>query len=296
MEQQVRDVVSSFVAPIVGRKGVVDLLPIFTSPIPNTVIGRIAGIPPFPGDEERFRTLAQDMVRRFIFLADAENVKRGEAALVEMAEWILDLAEKRRHQPQDDLLSDLLSGATGETPMSNHEIVVFVAGLVSAGSETTTLGGNQLIRHLLTHPDQFAKVRADRSLIPNAVREAVRFDFGNIAAVNTRFALEDFTLRGKTIRALEPIMLSLASANRDPRVFDDPDRFEVTRDTGEALSFGRGPHFCLGANLAMQEMGCMLEGALEFLPEAARFSGTEADLEQIGIMQRPLRLPVDFGP
>ena len=192
-------------------------------------------------------------------------------------------------------MSDLLSGVPGEKPMTSHEIVVFVAGLVSAGSETTTLGANQLIRHLLTHPDQFEKVRADRSLVPNAVREAIRFDFGNIAAVNTRFPLEDFTLRGKTIRAFEPVMLSLASANRDPRVFDDPDRFDVTRDTGEALSFGRGPHFCLGAHLAMQEMGCMLEGALDFLPESARFAGTENDLEQVGIMQRPIRLPVDFG-
>jgi cytochrome P450 len=295
MEQQVRDVVESFAAPLRGQKGIVDLLPTFTSPIPNTVIGRITGIPPFPGDEERFRTLAQDMMRRFIFFADAENVRRGEAAIDELAEWVFKLTEARRITPQEDLLSDLITGVPGEEPMTSHEIVVLVAGLVSAGSETTTLGGSQLLCHLLKHPDQLAKVRSDRDLIPNAVREALRYDFGSLAAVNTRFALEAIPLHDKTIQPGDSVMLSPASANRDPRVFPNPDRFDVTRDTGDALSFGRGPHYCLGANLAMQEMGCMLEAALDFLPSDARLLATDADWEQIGIMCRPRRLPVDFG-
>lgn len=294
MEAQVRDVVSVFAEPLFGQTGVVDLLPIFTSPIPNTVIGRIAGIPPYPGDEERFRTLAQDMMRRFIFFADAENIRRGEEAIDELAEWVLKLAEERKQEPQEDLLSDLLAGTSGEAPLTSLEVVVVVASLVSAGSETTTLGATQLLRHMLEHPDQLEQVRQDRSLIPNAVREAIRFNFGSLAAVNTRFALEDFVLRGKTIRAGDPIMLSPASANRDPRVFDEPDRFDVTRDTSDALSFGRGPHYCLGANLAMQEMGWMLDAALDFLPEKARYVGTDDDWESIGIMQRPVRLPVDF--
>ena len=80
----------------------------------------------------------------------------------------------------------------------------------------------------------------------------------------------------------------------DPRVFNEPDRFDVKRDTSDALSFGRGPHYCLGANLAMQEMGWMLDAALDFLPEKARYVGTDDDWESIGIMQRPARFPVDF--
>lgn len=295
MEQQVREVVASFAAPLEGRKGIVDLLPAFTSPIPNTVIGRITGIPPFTGDEERFRTLAQDMMRRFIFFADEENVRRGEAAIDELAEWVLKLTEERRVTPQEDLLSDLIAGVPGEESMTSHEIVVLVAGLVSAGSETTTLGGSQLLCHLLNHPDQLAMIRADRSLVPNAVREALRYDFGSLAAVNTRFALEPIPLGNKTLQPGDSVMLSPASANRDPSIFPDPDRFDITRDTGDALSFGRGPHYCLGANLAMQEMGCMLDAALEFLPENARLVMNEEDWEQIGIMCRPRRLPVDFG-
>ncbi len=172
---------------------------------------------------------------------------------------------------------------------------MLVAGLVAAGSETTTLGGSQVLRHLLTHPAEMEKLRADPGLVRNAVREALRFDFGSLAAVNMRFAKEDIALRGKTIREGDMVMLSPASANRDPAVFPDPDRFDIGRDTSEVVSFGHGPHYCLGANLAMQEMSCMLEAALEFLPANARLLEKESGWEQIGIMRRPLQLIVELG-
>ncbi len=295
MDQQVRDIVEEFAAPIRSHSGQIDLVATFTSPIPNTVIGRITGIPPYPGDEERFRGLAQEMMQRFTFFADPQKIRRGNEAIEELAEWVFKLADQRRQTPSDDLLSDLIQGNTGENELTNHEIVVLVAGLVAAGSETTTLGGTQVIRHLLTHPTEMKKLRGDPSLVPNAVREALRFDFGSLAAVNMRFAEEDIELHGKTIRRGDMVMLSPASANRDPDFFPDPDRFDITRDTRDVVSFGHGPHYCLGANLAMQEMSCMLEAALEFLPESARLIENEADWEQIGIMRRPLRLVVDLG-
>ncbi|MBK7948210.1 MAG: cytochrome P450 [Deltaproteobacteria bacterium] len=296
MDQQVRDIVEEFAAPLRGQTGEVDLLAAFTDPIPNTVIGRITGIPPYPGDEARFRSLAQQMMQRFTFFADAAKIERGNAAIEELAEWVMKLADERRQTRADDLLSDLIHGNAGDEALTNREIVVLVAGLVAAGSETTTLGGTQVIRHLLKHPGELARVRADRSLVRNAVREALRFDFGSLAAVNMRFATEPIELAGQTIRPGDMLMLSPASANRDPSVFPDPDRFDVGRDTRDVVSFGHGPRYCLGANLAMQEMACMLEAALDFLPEDARLVEHEADWEQIGIMRRPLRLVVDFGP
>ena len=299
MDAQVREVVEQFAYPIraslEASSEPVDLLARFTSPIPNTVIGRITGIPPYPGDEERFRSLAQAMMRRYTFFADEATVARGDAAIDELAEWVFKLADERRQDPAEDLLSDLIQGNTGEDRMTNHEIVVLVAGLVAAGSETTTLGGSQVLRHLLRHPTEMARLRADPSLVPNAVREALRFDFGSLAAVNVRFALEDVELHGKTIRQGDMVMLSPASANRDPAAFSEPDRFDISRDTRAAVTFGHGPHYCLGANLAMQEMSCMLEAALEFLPPKARLIESEADWEQVGIMRRPLRLIVDPG-
>jgi len=292
MEAQVRDVVSQFATPLVGRRGVVDLVAEFTNPIPNTVISRITGIPPYPGEEERFRQLAQDVIRQFFPMADAENKRRGEAAMNELAEWIGKLADDRREEPREDLLSDLITGNLGADAMSNDQIIMQIVVLVAAGSETTTLGGTHAIRLLLQHPDQLALLRADPSRIPNAVREVLRFDFGGAGSMPV-FATEDLEIAGTTIRKGDMVMSSVSSANRDDSVFDAPNRFDITRDTREILTFGSGPHYCLGANLAMQELNFMLEGALEFLPDDARLG--EPEWESIGLMRRPVDLPVDFG-
>jgi len=294
MGAQVRAVVSQFAAPLQGRGGTVDLVAEFTNPIPNTVISRIAGIPPYPGEEERFRQLAQDVIRQFFPMADDENKRRGERAMNELAEWIGKLAENRREEPGDDLLSDLILGNQGEDAMSNGQIVMQIVILVAAGSETTTLGGTHAIRRLLEHPDQLAMLRADPSLIRNAIREILRLDFGGAGSL-PMVALEDLEVAGVGIPTGDMIMPSVSSANRDETVFDDPDRFDITRDTRESLSFGTGAHYCLGANLAQQELDCMLEGVLELLPEGARLIGDDLEWETIGLMRRPIALPVDFG-
>ncbi len=294
MEGQVRAVVSQFARPLVGRRGAVDLVAEFTNPIPNTVISRITGIPPYPGEEDRFRQLGQDVIRQFFPMADAENKRRGEQAMDELAEWIGKLADERRQEPQDDLLSDLIAGNQGKDAMSNVEIIMQVVVLVAAGSETTTLGGTHAIRLLLEHPDQLALLRADPSLVRNAVREMLRFDFGGAGSMPL-IAMEDFEVGGVTIRRGDMVMGSVGSANRDETVFDAPDRFDITRDTRETLTFGSGPHYCLGANLALQELDFMIQGALEFLPEGARLVDDELEWESIGLMRRPVNLPVDFG-
>ncbi|MEZ4353196.1 MAG: cytochrome P450 [Myxococcota bacterium] len=300
-ERQVREIVEDFAAPLRGRRGRIDLIREFLDPIPNTVIARIVGIPPFPGDEARFRALAQDMIRRFFTFADAATVARGNAATEELGEWVFKLAEDRRQQPGEDMISDLIHGAgdaegqrDGDA-MTSEEVASLVTMLVSAGSETTTLGGCQMLRNLMLHPAELAKLRADRSLVPNAVRECLRFNFGSIAPVNPRYALEDVPLHGRTIRKGDMVLLSTGAANRDPEAFPDPDRLDVTRDTRGAATFGHGPRYCLGANLALQELECMLEAALDFLPPSARLADEEIEWEQVGVMRRPMHFPVDFG-
>ena len=291
--QQVRDVVEQFAAPLRGRTGTIDLLATFTNPIPNTVISRITGIPPYPGEEDRFRRLAQNVIRRFFPLADAENIAIGEAAIGELAEWVGKLADQRRAEPEEDLLSDLIAGHEGEDGMTDLQIVMLIVGLVAAGSETTTLGGTHVLRLLLEHPEQMARLRAQPQLAENAVRETLRFGFGSVAGM-PRFALEDIELHGTTIREGDMVMLSSSAANRDESVFDDPQRFDIERDTRESLAFGNGPHYCLGANLALQEMTCMLDAALDFLPEDATLDATAIEWESIGLMRRPASLPVRF--
>jgi len=163
--------------------------------------------------------------------------------------------------------------------------------LVSAGSETTALGGLMAVRTLLEHPEELERLRADRSLLPTAVDEILRWGFNNPGGL-PRYAVRDFELRGKQIRKGEMLMLSFAGANRDPRVFDDPDAFDVARDNREMLIFGNGPHYCLGANLARQEMACIVDGLLDILTPGSTVREDLMEIRRTGFFPQALNLPV----
>lgn len=293
MEGQVREVVEQFAGPLRGSKGVVDLVAAFTGPIPSTVIGRITGIPPKGEDEVRFRQLARDVLAGISpFLGDEER-KRSEDAIIEMTDYVRELAVQRRKQPREDLVSDLVLAHDADDKMTNEEIVLMVTTLVAAGTETTNTGGTHGIRSLLANADQLALLRADSSLLPNAVNELLRYDFGTAGI--PRFAVCDFELRGKKIKKGELILLNLIGAHRDPNMFPDPDRLDLKRDTTDLTIFGHGPHFCLGANLARQELRCIFEAALSFLPEGARVLEDEIEWSRMAMFSRIETLPVDFG-
>jgi unspecific monooxygenase len=293
MEGQIRDVVEQFAAKLRGRSDVVDLVGEFTAPVPNTVISRITGIPPKENDEVRFRELARDVISGISPLLDDEGRRRAENAIVELCDWVRELAEDRRAEPQEDMISDLLEQHGDDGPASVEEIIMVVSGLVAAGTETTSLGTTMALRTLFRNPDQLQALRADRSLMPNAVRELLRYDFGSAGL--PRYALEDFELRGKAIRKGQLILLSFLGAHRDPDVFPDPDRFDIHRDTKELTIFGRGPHYCLGANLAQLEMGIMLDAALDLIPERATLLEDRIEWMRFGMFSRAETLPVDFG-
>ena len=133
--------------------------------------------------------------------------------------------------------------------------------------------------------------------IPNAVSEILRtsFGFGGIAGP-VRYAVRDFELRGKTISKGQMMMLSVAGAGRDPALYDDPDRFDVTRNAPDLMTFGHGQHYCLGANLARQELGVMIESMLDFLPPGSRRREDLVEYRTIGPFRRPMTLPVEIGP
>jgi cytochrome P450 len=273
---------------------VIDLMGDFTNPIPNAVISRIVGVSP-GADEVRFRELAQELIRGFFPLAPPEAVAASEAALQEMTPWLRKMvAERRSGELREDLISDMLGAQEGDFPLSVDEIVMLVAVLIGAGSETTNLGGLIMIQTLLEHPEPLARLRADRSLLPNAVSEIMRFAFGGPAGM-TRYAVRDFTLRGRQIRKGQMLMLSLGGANRDPAVFPDPDVLDIERDNREALYFGNGPHYCLGANLARQEMGCMLDAALDLVTPGSRVRDDLQVFKPMGPFNRPMNLPIEIA-
>jgi cytochrome P450 len=295
MNAQVLEVIEQFAAPLRGRTGVVDLLAEYTDPIPNAVISRITGVPPRGGEEARFRELAQETIRGFFSLADPEAKQRGGAAFEELAGWVRQMAEERRRHPREDLISDLVCARDRGDAMSDDEVVTLMAGILSAGSETTAVGGLIAIMVLFQHPEALARLRRDRSLIPSAVNEILRYAFGGGFGL-PRYAVRDFELRGRQIRKGQMLLLSFSGAQRDPSVFPDPDRFDIERDTSELTVFGHGPHYCLGVHLAQTEMRGMLDAALDFLPEGARYREDLVEWQRLVFFRRPLNLPVEFSP
>jgi len=293
MDAQIREVVERFAAPLRGRPGeVLDLMGDFTNPIPNAVISRVTGVPP-GADEVRFRDLAQRLLRGFFPLAPAEAKREADGALREMADWVRAMAAERRRTLGDDLISDLIRTQERDETLDDDEIVLLISLLIGAGSETTNLGGLVMIQTLLEHPEQLKRVRDDRALVPKAVNEIMRFAFGGPAGI-MRYALRDFELRGKRIRKGQMLMLSFGGANRDPAVFESPDTLDIERDARDLLVFGNGPHYCLGANLARQEMGAMLAAALDIVTPGSRVREDLQSFQQLGLFKRPLNLPVEI--
>ena len=294
MEAQIREVVERFAAPLRGRPGeVLDLMGEFTNPIPNAVISRVTGVPPGE-DEVRFREIAQVLIRGFFPFAAPDAIEQSESAFQEMAVWVREMAAERRRAPREDLISDLIRAQDRGEELTDDDIVMLISVLLGAGSETTNLGGLVLIQTLLQHPEQLKRVRDDRSLVPNAVMEIMRFAFGGPAGT-PRYAVRDFALRERQIRKGQMLMLSFGGANRDPAVFQDPDALDLDRDTRDVLVFGNGPHYCLGANLARQEMGCMLEAALDIAPPGSRLREDLQKFQPMGLFRRPINLPVQIA-
>jgi cytochrome P450 len=295
-EAQVRETVERFAAPLRQASGVIDLMERFADPIPNVVISRITGIPPAGDDERRFRQLAQATIRGFFSFSDEAVKKTGEDAFVEISTWVRSLVKARRGSLGEDMISDLIRAQDRGDRLSDDQIVMTITGLIGAGSETTAMGGMIAAMTLLDHPDQMEKLRREPTWIANAVSEILRFAFGGPAGL-PRYAVRDFELRGKSIRKGQLLLLSFAGASRDPAVYEDPDRFDVTRDVRDLITFGNGPHYCLGANLARQEMGCMVEAMLDFLPPGSRWRKDLMEFGPImGPFRRPLTLPIELGP
>jgi cytochrome P450 len=294
---RIRDVVEHFAAPLRKRSGNVDLVAEFTSPIPGAVIGRILGVPPKGEDEARFHTLSRKMARTVNPILTDKKRRQTERATAELCDYLLELVHARRAHPREDLISDLIrvsdAATETETPATPEDIVRLVSGLVSAGTETIRLAATRAIRALLQHPDQLARLRGDRSLLPSAVVELLRYDMGLFGM--PRYVLEDFELRGRRLREGQLVVLSFTGAHRDPRVFAAPDRLDLCRETNNLVAFGHGLHHCIGSHVARAELRLMLDAALDFLPEDARLLEGQIRWSGFGALSHIKSLPVDFG-
>ena len=212
---------------------------------------------------------------------------------MEIAEYVLRSVEERRQTPSEDMISDLVKAAGAATEVTDEHIARTVAALIAPATSTSAAASARALRALLLHPAQLSLLRSEPALLACAVDELLRYDSG--LPLMPRYVLEDFELRGRTLKKGQLVALSLAGANRDPRVFPDPDRLDLRRDTSEALSFGHGPHYCPGASIARAELRLMLEAALDFLPRDARLLEDQVRWSSLGFMGQIKSLPVDFA-
>ncbi len=170
----------------------------------------------------------------------------------EFHDYIDRIIADKRANPGDDLASMLVAATVDEEPLRHQELHGYLKLLISGGNETTRNATSRGILALLDQPEQIALLHADPALVPSLVEEVVRFTSPVIQFVRT--ATRDTVVGGQPIAAGEMVVLWYPSANRDDRVFTDPDRLDITRDPNDHVGFGHGPHFCLGANLARWEL------------------------------------------
>jgi cytochrome P450 len=257
----------------------------FALPLPVTVICELLGVP--YEDRGDFRTWSD------AFLSTTRYTPEQVAEYTErMAAYMAGLIAERRTRLRDDLLSALVVARDEQDRLSEEELVALAIGILVAGHETTATQIPNFVYVLLTHPSQLAAVRADLDLVPRAVEELMRYvPLGSGAGI-PRYALEDVDLGGVTVRAGEPVVASLPSANRDEAIYTDPERLELLRQEASHVGFGYGPHHCLGAQLARMELQVALRTLLERLP-GLRFAGSVAWKD--GMSTRgPERMPITW--
>ena len=228
-------------------------------PLPANVISALVGVP--EADREYLRPLIGDLGVGVEPTASDEEIAIADKAGEEITAYVIDLIAKRRADPQDDLLSGMIQAKDGEDKLTEEEIIVNTLLIYAAGFETTTHLLGNTVRQLVAHPGQHQLLRDDRSLIPQAIEEVLRFD--PPVQMDGRYVFEDIEIGGVTIPAGSGTMTLIGAVNRDPDLVDDPDRFDITRTDTQVLSFGSGIHYCLGASLARLEGQVLLERMLD---------------------------------
>ena len=252
-----------------------DVVQDFSGPFPVEVITRMAGVP------EDFRQQARHWIDKSLE-REPGQIDLSEAniqANIDSAVYYYGLVQERRENPQDDMISRLIAAEIPDDEgnmrkLDDIEITGFATLLGGAGAETVTKLVGSAVVVFAQHPDQWQMLLDDRSRIPDAVEELLRY-VGPVQ-YNVRYSIKDVEMPSGTVPANKPVFLMGAAANRDPRAFDDAETFDITPDRTQAqnLGLGYGIHSCLGAALARMESAVALDHLLGFMPRyEVDFSG-----------------------
>jgi cytochrome P450 len=278
-------VVNELMSKFVGR-GHADLVNEFTLHYPFNIIYRQLALP--PEDVKVFHKLA--IAQTLVSI----DVAHGVEASTKLGTYFAGLLEERRRNPGDDLVSSLATAEVEGELLPDEVVISFLRQLVNAGGDTTYRATSVLLLALLRDPAQLDAVRKDRTLVAQAIEEALRWD--GPVLMQSRMALRDVTLGGVAIPAGAFLDVLAGSANRDPSRFPEPDRFDIYRKPAHRhFAFAFGPHVCIGQHLARVEMTRALNAILDRLPNL-RLDPAAPSPEINGIMMRvPHSIPVVFG-
>ena len=289
LEEKIHETADEIIDAVI-EKGECDFVTEISAELPLIVIADLLGVP----QEDRHNMF--DWSNRMIGQQDAEYQITPEVAqqsAMELYAYAADLYAKKRANPHEDLMSVLTTVEVEGEKLSDFELELFFLLLTVAGNETTRNLMSGAMAAFFDHPDQWQKLLADRSLLPGAVEEMLRY----VSPVMNfrRQTTEAFDLGGQRIEEDQKIVFFHVSANRDEDVFDDPDRFHVTRSPNPHMAFGGGgPHFCLGHNLARMEIRVMYEHLLDRMADIHPTGKVER--LQSAFINGVKHIPVAFTP
>jgi len=272
-EPVVQRVIGGLLDGLAGA-GTFDAVVDFAGPFPVEVICTIMGVP--EGDRQQIRHWTDSMLE--LEVGNPFPTAAGIEAAIELSTYMLALVADKRRAPSDDMIGHLIEAEVEREDgtverLDDMEVAGFIALLTAAGAETVTkLVGNGVLT-FAEHPDELARLQADPSLAPSAVEEVLRWRAPS--QYQGRYALLDRDWHGITIPAGSPLLIVTGAANRDPRAYDDPDRFDITRQGPLGITFGHGIHYCIGAHLAR------LEGQTAFTELYGRWPHLSADPDAV---------------
>jgi len=260
LEPRIRETVAVLLGNM-EEKDRFDLIEDLAFPLPVIVIAEMLGVP--PEDREQFNEWSNIVSLIVDPLLDESQVRTVQQAVDEVFAYLEAVAEERRLDPQDDLVSALVTAEVDGERLERDDLLVNLLLILVAGNETTrNLIGNGTLA-LLRNPDELRRLRDDPALLSGAIDELLRFD--SPVQLDSRIAREPVELRGRRIAPGQRVLCLLGAANRDPQAFPDPDRLDVGRFDASHLAFGRGIHYCLGSPLARLEARVAFEALLPHL-------------------------------
>ena len=272
----------------VCEKGECDFVNDIAAWLPMIMIGDALGVD--PADRARLLRWSDQMLKGLT--GGEEGIAMATEAFIEYDAYARPAIAERRSEPRDDLLSALVHADVDGDRLGDDELVHESLLILIGGDETTRHVISGGMYQLLLHPEQKQRLVDDPSLIPCAVEEMLRWvsPIKNMARTVTR----DVELRGETLHEGDKLLLLYPSANRDEEIFDEPFRFDITRQPNEHVAFGFGTHYCLGNSLARLELRVMFEHLLRRLPDIELVEGTEPDWRAANFITGYEEMPVRF--